>query len=260
MPLQSLDEDDVINLPMQKPKFLSIAKNDDKERVEVFVKGIFDDPQNNTYELGMLNNLTSEYSTVVVYINSQGGQIDMLTELMSILRRFDLVITVGSGTVASAAFMLWSIGDVRVLQKYTTMMMHRESYSMVGKTDQHVEYAQFVQKVNTKMMEEICEEVLTEEELHKMRTTEVFFCENDMFEREVAIPWEQFCEHDDHTVEIDYLFKMNDQMYMKYGDLFVEVTHIEVGDGYASHELIYDLPNKTAITIETEEEEVNEDE
>lgn len=257
-----LDDEDQeeMQMPMvPQPKFLTIARNDDRSRVEAHVKGTFDAPRNNVYEIGALYDLSDKYDTVVVYINSEGGRIDMLSELVSVIRKFKTVITVGAGQVNSAAFMLWCVGDIRVVQDYTIFMAHRESYRMSGKTDQHVELANFNQRIFSKTVDDFFKNVLTSDEMEKIRHSEVFLSGDDLIERECAISWDHFVEGSNRQPnDIITILQFGDEFWMPNGHTMTEVMIDFGGPVYKEHDIVYNVPN--AVPIWSPEEVDDDDE
>ena len=216
---------------MQK-SLLSIAINEKKSRVELHIRGVFKTPDEYTFQFGHLLNLSSEYSTIAVFINSVGGDADTFIELLSILKRFDNIITIGSGSVCSAGFMTWCIGHVRVVQDYTSLMAHRETYSVHGKGTLHREIYNCIQNNFKKAAEDIYEGILTEEEMVKIESTDIWLTYQDMLDRGVAISWDTFCYRDTgHTVNSVgnvLTFDQHDTPFMQNGDILYPIRRLEV--------------------------------
>lgn len=256
------DDDDGPPFSMQPPnKFLTIARNEERSRVEVHVKGQFDAPRNNVYEIGALYDLSDTYETVVVYINSEGGRIDMLNELVAVIRKFKVVVTVGSGVINSAAFMLWTIGDIRVVQDYSIFMAHRESYHMSGKTQQHVELANFNQRIFSKMVDKFFENVLTSDELEKIKHTEIFFSGEDLIERGCAIHWDDFVEGADRVPEeVLNVIRLDGRYWIHEGNTLSEIDINFGGPVYKDFEVWFRVPNALPIWEPEDDEEECEDE
>lgn len=221
-----------------------VTVNNTKQRVEVHVRGPFVPPHMVSTQIATIYELAEKYDTVLIYINSPGGGVDTLTELLGAFSRFKTVITVACGQVASAGFFLWCFGHIRVVQKYTVIMAHRESYRFDGKTQQHSEFATFTEEVCGSMIEDLCGKVLTVSEMDRIRLTEVFLSDKNMIERQFAIPWEQFIKRDELTLNVQTTAMIDDKIYIIEGDI---ATDEETGYGYDLNELMYDVPNKKIL-------------
>jgi len=185
----------------EENNFLIIDINEDRNRVEVHIRGVIDEPKTITNEIRTLYKLVETYPTILIYFNSPGGYTDTVVELLSIIKMFDLVITVASGTCASGAFMLWAAGDIKVIQDYTSMMIHRESYGYEGKTDQHSELAEINNKLFKYLLLDLCSNILTEEEHEKIKYTELYFSPETLIERGAAITWDSFIESEEQVIK-----------------------------------------------------------
>jgi len=219
-----------------------VTVNAPKNRVEVHIRGPFLQPHMVSGQIATLYDMANQYDTAVVYINSPGGSIDTLTELLSIFKMFKTLITVAAGRVCSAGFFLWCAGDVRVVQKYSVLMAHRESYRFDGKTDQHIDVGLFTNKICGSMIEDLCGDILTDKEKELIKTTEVFLSDQDMLDRKKAISWSQFSVRDEYIPEYTTIVTVDDVDYTFVDDEFVMD---DTGSVYKFAELLYDIPEKT---------------
>lgn len=185
------DDESMMFPPVMTPPVI-INVNQNRQRVEVNIRGLFVRPEQVNSELTMLNKLADEYSTVLITINSHGGSADTMFEMMNILKRYKTVITVAAGSVSSAGFFLWCAGDVRVVQKYTMLMAHRESYAFSGKSDYHADYNKTTSIIGQRMVDDLCADILSTEEMDFIRRNELWLTDEHMIERGVCITWEQF--------------------------------------------------------------------
>ena len=122
---------------MMVPQFMTICVNENEGVVELHLRGDFTSPRENTQELAQLHAMSSEFETIRVFINSDGGNVHTMVDIMSVLKMFPTVVTIGVGCIASCGFMLWCAGDIRVIQPHTLVMAHRESYTLSGTTKNH---------------------------------------------------------------------------------------------------------------------------
>jgi ATP-dependent protease ClpP protease subunit len=222
-------------------KFISIVENNG--RVELYVRGTFGNPMDSTRELIALQQASEQYDTVVVWINSPGGDVSLLVEMMNILKGFNNIITIGTGQIASAGAMLWSIGDVRVLMDYTDIMIHRESYYYgYAKTQEHFEHASHTNRLYTKMIGELFGDMLSDKEIEKAKLTEVFFVPEDLFERGAAITYEQFKKYDTIEATSRSLVVMDDITFIDNQDgTLTMLEDIQLGSTAKSSEVQYVL-------------------
>lgn len=238
------DDDDFVQQVMgNKPRFLTVVMND--ETPEVYVRGYFTDPEEFTTEVAAIHKLSEEYETIKVYINSGGGRVDTLIDLHSALRKFSTIITIASGTIASAAFNLWCAGDIRVIQRHTWVMSHRESYfGGYSKTQHHKELAEYNDLLHGEMLAEFCIDVLTPEEIERAKTSEVYLMPNVLVERGVAIWWEEFLKRDQMVSEMGgvTLYTIGEKMFMKgYNGVLTPVEEIRVGIPDLAHQIFYNV-------------------
>jgi len=183
-------------------KFMTVKVDEQKQRVEVHLRGNFSSPQENTNELVELYQLAEKYTSAIFYINSSGGRVDMLLELASIMKMFKHTITVACSQVASAGFMLWAVGEVRVTQPHTEFMGHREFYGYGGKTDQHNDLLVHNKRRFDAYIQEVFGSILNEYEMDKIKYTEVWLTDGDVIERGKAIDWNTFMKRDNMTPQL----------------------------------------------------------
>lgn len=236
--------------------FILVTVNEAKSRVEVHIRGPFVPPGMVSKQIATIYEMAEDYNTVAVYINSPGGSADTLTELLSAFSRYETIITIAAGQVASAGFFLWCAGTVRVVQRHTVIMAHRESYDFHGKTPQHLDAATFNEKLFGSLIDELCGDILTEQEKHSIRTTEVFLTDDDIIEREAGIAWEHFMVRDNNPYERIDTVRIDDVAYEVSNGMATALTGDCVGYTYILDELVYDIPNKKVfIECDAEEEQ-----
>lgn len=247
---KKLNEGEDMCNDQQPSKLINIIEN--RGRIELYLRGIFGDPRDSTNELIALEKLSEEYDTLLIHINSFGGNSSLMTELINIAKKFPNIITIGAGDVASAGAVLWSIGDVRVLTEYTSVMYHRESYFFGGKTDQHLEYATHNNALYLRMIDELCGHILTPTERDRAKVTEVYFTDTDLIERGAAITYEQFIKFDSIVYDVKPLVMIDGYVFIKNdGGSMTVVEDIELGDTMKESELRY-------LFLQEAEDEENE--
>lgn len=234
--------DDSDGYPIGTP--ITIMQNDEKNRVEMYIRGELPPPQVVSVELMTLDKLASSFSTLVVYINTPGGSGDTMTELLSIMKRYKTVITVSCGQAASAGFIIWCAGHVRVVQEYSVLMAHRESYRMQGKTEQHLSVALFNQKNFSRLLSSVCGHVLSEAEQETAKITEVFLLAEDAINRKVAISWEDFIGRDNRELETVTYVMLDDKTYQLLDENTVADASTPEGTPININQIVYGLPYK----------------
>jgi len=224
-------------------KFITIRADDAMMRVSVHIRGEFPDPASISEELAMLYALSSEYQSIVIFINSPGGRVDSLAEILNVFELYESVITVGTGVVGSAAFNLWASGDIRVVQKYASMMAHRESYAIHVKTDQQKDYAEHASAVYGKLHSDLLSCILTEDELEFSKRSEVFLSTEELISRGVAISWENFVERDLTQFDKSDMLYIDDRIFIPMrsddGDSCLAEVTVDIVDVYPYNDVIY---------------------
>ncbi|MBG24161.1 MAG: hypothetical protein CMF22_12000 [Idiomarinaceae bacterium] len=226
------------------PQFMTIVPNEQHNRIELHLRGEFNSPQENTRELAELYRLAESVPTLMIYINSPGGRVDLMLELFTIMDKFRHTITVVCSEAASAGFMLWARGDIRVVQPHSELMAHRESYGFYGKTSQHEDNVVAKQKRFTRIYTEVTEGILTDEEFERSKYTEITLSDEDALERGCAISWEQFNAKDTEPVEHFVVVKRDDEMYIDANGLLMPVELSTKTEAYDPMEVMYGIENK----------------
>lgn len=212
------DSPDPIEEEKSSTSSLLIVENTEHQRIELHFRGPLVSPPEIQHILLALYHMSDRYDTCLVYINTPGGDLFSLVELMGALQKFATVITVATGSVASAGFFLWSTGDIRVVQPYTSLMVHREAYGGGGKTDQHIDRANHIKEVCDELVHNVCQDLITEDEYDKAKYTEVFISGSEMIRRGQAISWTDFIKADSEPVEMNAVSVIDGRQYLLTGD------------------------------------------
>lgn len=247
-------------MPTLKPKFITIVKKD--FRVEVHLRGEFPSSEECTKELLELYELSDSYETVVVFISSPGGAAHFAVELISVLGKFKNVITIAAGMIASAGFLIWGVGDLRVVQKHTWIMIHRESYIHIGQTDTHLDLGNYNQDVYSRLLSDACS-FLTDEEIEKAKRSDVYITSENLIERGHAISWEEFSIGEKYVKELVSIpiFSIGPKLFIKLEDGTVApINNIDVGEPLNELDLFYKSPvelfqEATLMTGERQDDE-----
>lgn len=223
--------------------FVTIRRDEAMDRLSVHLRGNFPAPEDISTEIATLYALAEDFDSVIIFINSDGGQLKTLVELMSVFNLYKTKITVASGSVSSAGFILWGLGDIRVVQKYTSLMAHREAYSLYGKTDQQRDYVDHLDNLYNRMYSDLIGDLLTEEELQMAKRSEVFFSADELVNREVAVFWEDFVKRDLMQVDTSAIMTIGNKMFMPIpddsGEMFLAHIDIDIKDVYPYNHVMY---------------------
>ena len=229
-------------IQLQTESFFQLVINERHSRAELHIRGSFPSPQDIGDVITDLYHQSENYSTLAIFINSPGGDATTLAEILSAINSYEYIITIGAGQIASAGFFLWCRGDLRVAQAYSSYMAHRESYGGFGmKTDQHIDLANHTNEIYGRMIKEMCDGVLTDEELEKCRYTEVFLSGEELVARDVAISWEDFHRRDTTPVVYSTVVSIGDEIHVVENNR----TRVETELGEASihiFDLLYGNP------------------
>jgi ATP-dependent protease ClpP protease subunit len=245
-------------LPQQKS---NIIVDEDKSREMAILKiyGEIDQPEEYIEEFIELEELSKIYNVVELTLNSPGGSTDTEAELLSILERFGFVITIARGTVASAAFTLWSRGDLRIVADHTLFMAHRESYSMHGKTREHVDIATVFNTVFEDMFDKYAHSLLTKDEIKLAERSDVWLTYKDMIERKACISYADYLKPKNaYTTQefivtkegISMFFNPKTQTFMSATITFTDELEFSDTINY-----MYDIPFETSIDESNHPEE-----
>lgn len=238
-----MDEELEELLATTSKNFINIRRDETMDRLSVHVRGKFPSPEEISTEIATIYALAEEFDSVIIFINSEGGQLRTLVELMSAFNLFKTKITVGSGSVASAGFILWSLGDIRVVQKYTSFMAHREAYSLYGKTDQQRDYVDHLDNLYNRMYNDLIGDLLTEDELQMAKRSEVFFSSDQLVDREAAMAWEEFVKRDLMQADTSAIMTIGEKTFMPVpsddGEMVLAHVNLDIVDVYPYNYVMY---------------------
>lgn len=149
-----------------------------------------------------------------IWINSIGGSVSTLMLLQSLIEQFEYVITIGTGEIDSAGFMLWCLGDERYLYSKTCCMYHSMSSGNVGKAQQLKEYGDYMERFQQIFENIVLEkQILTKEQVEKGRLTQIWLMGSDLIERNKAIDFSQYKLR--QSMQKIQGFKMDNLFYVK---------------------------------------------
>lgn len=237
--------------PFAKSKNIQISEDADREIVVLRIYGNIEEPEEYIEELAKLNNLSKKYDVLEIILNSPGGSINTTVDLASIISQFSYVVTIGKGEIASAAFMIWTMGDVRVVTNYSMYMAHRESYGMYGKTSEHRDAAKTFGKVYEEMFKECFDDILTDQEKIISERSEAWISYSDLLKRPRVISYDEYINpKNPYSIMDMYVTDDNKTfIYDKELDSYVSVTMI-MGDEVVSDmtEYLYGIAEITKLT------------
>ncbi len=172
----------------------NIQVSEDSERGLAILKiyGSIDEPEEYIEELSKLDLLSKKFDVLEITLNSPGGNLNTTVDITSIINKFNYIVTIGKGEVASAAFMLWTMGDIRVVTSYSMYMAHRESYGMYGKTSEHRDAAVTFGKVYEEMFEQCFGDLLTDKEKNIAERSETWISYKDLLDRPGVISYDDY--------------------------------------------------------------------
>lgn len=175
-----------------KQKNIQVSEDKEKNLVIMKIYGEISEPEEYIEELSKLEALSNTYDILEITLNSPGGSLNTTVDIISIIKNFTYIVTIGKGEVASAAFMLWTIGHIRVVTDYSMYMAHRESYGMYGKTSEHRDAAKAFGLVYEEMFEDCFGHLLTTEEKAIAERSEAWISYKDLLQRERVISFDNY--------------------------------------------------------------------
>lgn len=100
--------------------------------------------------------LSDKTAPIVVYIDSDGGDIDGLASMVATIKSVpNPIYTVCVGRACSAAAFLLSFGDKRYCDERATVMIHKLSAAAIGHLDDINEYTKELNRVNDLWLREV---------------------------------------------------------------------------------------------------------
>lgn len=175
-----------------KTKNIQVSEDSERGLAILKIYGSIDEPEEYIEELSKLDLLSKKFDVLEITLNSPGGNLNTTVDITSIINKFNYIVTIGKGEVASAAFMLWTMGDIRVVTSYSMYMAHRESYGMYGKTSEHRDAAVTFGKVYEEMFEQCFGDLLTDNEKNIAERSETWISYKDLLDRPGVISYDDY--------------------------------------------------------------------
>ncbi len=213
-PPQSNDFEQEISNPIVKPKNIQIGESPERNLVWLKIYGVIEEPSEYIEEISKLEKLYEKYDVLEITLNSPGGSLNTTVDLASIINKFSYVITIGKGEIASAAFMLWTMGDIKVVTDYSMYMAHRESYGMYGKTSEHKATADIFGRVYEEMFEDCFGDILTETEKQIADRSETWISYKDLLQRKGVISFDEYITPSNPYTIIEMYSTKDGKMFM----------------------------------------------
>ncbi len=215
--LNSLPGKDSYGSIENNTKNIHVYEDFDRNIAVVKIYGAIEEPMQYIDEISRLDELSKKLDVVEITLNSPGGSITTTVDIASIISNFDYVVTIGKGEVASAAFMLWTMGNIRVVTNYSTYMAHRESYGMYGKTAEHRDAAATFGRVYEEMFEECFGDLLTDSEKNIAERSEAWITYKDLLDRDNVISYDEYI-NPENPYKILEIYKMKDNKYFMFDE------------------------------------------
>lgn len=247
-------------LMTQKSKFMTFIERPDLNVVELYVRGEFPAPDEVTDELIDLAKYSEVFPEIHVYINSLGGLVDTCCEMVGLLSDYKFSVTIANGACQSAGLVLWAAGNLRVAREFASIMTHRETYGMIGKTTEQIEYAMHLEKIDQGFVSKILKTVFTVEELEKAKYTQVYLTGAELAERGVAYTWDEFnALRSNISVESSNVLTVHGVRYLMDGVDAYEIVDMTIDNEPQNiYTIIYaEQENPIEIEINPQEGETN---
>jgi ATP-dependent protease ClpP protease subunit len=203
-----------IQNPFAKSRNIQVTEDPERNLVVLRIYGELDEPEEYVDEITKLDLLAKNYDIVEISLNSPGGSLNTAVDLASIINKYQYVITIGKGTIASAAFMIWTMGDIRVVTNYSMYMAHRESYGMYGKTSEHRDAADTFGKVYEEMFNECFGDLLTKKEKRIAERSEAWISYKDLVARDRVISFDEYIDPANPYSVMDAYVSQDGKMFM----------------------------------------------
>jgi ATP-dependent protease ClpP protease subunit len=211
---------------------ITVAEDTTRDICLLYIRGPIEEVENYNKELIELDRLSSKYDRIEIVINTPGGALTTTIDLINIIRKFKYVTTFGVGEICSAGFIIWALGDVRVVAPYSLYMAHRESYGTYGKTLEHKRMALINEQINGRLYDEIVIPLLTPEEISVIALSECWIDGQSLVDRGIAITEETY--NNPKTVARVDVYSIDGQMFVwnEESKVFFEVDTISITNRY----------------------------
>lgn len=200
--------------PFARAKNIQVLEDAERGLAILKIYGTIEEPEEYIEEISKLDNMAKKYDVLEITLNSPGGSLNTTVDIASIINKFAYVVTIGKGEIASAAFMLWTMGDIRVVTDYSMYMAHRESYGMYGKTAEHRDAAVTFGKVYEEMFEQCFGDLLTENEKNIAERSEAWISYKDLLERPGVISYEDYVNPANPYTIMEFYATQDGKMFM----------------------------------------------
>jgi ATP-dependent protease ClpP protease subunit len=146
-----------------------------------------------------------------VYINSEGGYVDVGFDIHDYLRSLKLPIkTIGVGLVASIATVIFMAGDERVLKEGTQFMIHLPSGAVEGNSEEIAYYNQLMQDTQNRLVKFYTNSLsLTEEAIIPLLRNETWLNSEKAFDLGFAT---EYSFHTNIVAKFEKLTKIDNKM------------------------------------------------
>lgn len=221
--------------PFAKVKNIQISESSERKVAVLRIYGEIQEPEEYIEEIAKLDMLSSKYDVIEIVLNSPGGSLNTTVDIAAAIKKFKYIVTIGKGEVASAAFMLWTMGDIRVVTDYSMYMAHRESYGMYGKTAEHKDAAKVFGQVYEELFEECFGDLLTVREKEIAERSETWISYKDLLEREAVIHYDDYVTPKNSYL-IGEIYHIGDNQFFMYDETMdiVRSVSLTFGDEYIS--------------------------
>lgn len=146
---------------------------------EFYLSGYIDKPNEYIEWFDIIRN-SSEQDIVKIYINSYGGDLFTAIQLMRAISDCKgTVITSVEGACMSAATMIFLMSDRCEVSPHSMFMFHNYSGGVFGKGGEMFEQLSHERKWSEKLMCEVYEDFLTEEEISAMLDNKDIWMDGD---------------------------------------------------------------------------------
>lgn len=134
-------------------------------RIEIFLDQPIGMPDEHREEIHAIRSAGPD-DCVILYLNTPGGVLATAQAIMNAMYTTPAeVLVVLEGMIASAGTMIACAASNVQVMPHTQFMIHSASGGEVGILRNNARYAEFSQKVTEKLMRDVYEDFLTEEEL-----------------------------------------------------------------------------------------------
>lgn len=184
--------------------------------------GVGDDPNSNLVDV--INDLRAadKSKELHIFVESYGGDVSCLNMLLQQVMQFQYRVGINTGSACSCGFMLLMFCHEIYCSPFSEFMYHAMWTVTVGKVSECKNFNKFSERWWKELIDNsFIKRVLTEEELAKGETTEVWLTGAEMIERRLVNDYQYYALRNIPSPSTEF-FEVGGRVFKRIGDVYRE--------------------------------------